>query len=149
VHGVIIRLSPSVHGDGDHGFVPQLIRVARDQQMAGYPGDGSSRWSAVHRLDAAVLFRLAVEKAPAGARLHGVGEESITARQIAEAIGAKLGVPVQAIPADRIGAHFGWIGPFFAIDKPAANAKTRALLGWTPTHKGLIENLERGTYFKD
>jgi nucleoside-diphosphate-sugar epimerase len=148
VHGVIVRLSPTVHGDGDHGFVPQLIRIARDKQIAGYPGDGSNRWSAVHRLDAAVLYRLAIEKAPAGARLHGVGEDSITSRQIAEAIGGKLGVPVQAIPAERVGEHFGWIGAFFSIDKPASNTRTRELVGWTPTHRGLLDDLAHGTYFE-
>jgi len=137
-----------VHGDGDHGFVPRLIGVARDKGISGYPGDGASRWSAVHRLDAATLFRLALERAPARARLHGVAEESITSRQIAEAIGKQLGVPVQAIPPERVMAHFGWIGAFFSIDKPASSAKTRALVGWKPAHIGLVEDLERGTYFR-
>ena len=146
VRGISIRLSPTVHGDGDHGFVPQLIRIARDKGIAGYPGDGTNRWSAVHRLDAAVLYRLAIEQAPAGV-LHGVGEEGITSRQIAEAIGTRLGVPVQSIPAARVVEHFGWIGPFFSIDKPASNARTRQRLGWTPTHKGLLDDLAHGSYF--
>lgn len=147
VRAIAVRLSPTVHGDGDHGFVPELIRVARAKGISGYPGDGANRWSAVHRLDAATLFRLAVEQAPAGARLHAAAEEAISSRRIAEAIGKRLGVPVQAIPADRVAEHFGWIGAFFSIDKPASSAKTRALLGWQPTQPGLIEDLEHGTYF--
>ncbi len=147
VRTIAVRLSPTVHGDGDHGFIPELIRVARAKGISGYPGDGANRWSAVHRLDAATLFRLAVEQAPAGARLHAAAEEAISSRRIAEAIGNQLGVPVEAIPAERVAEHFGWIGAFFSIDKPASSAKTRALVGWKPTHAGLIEDLEHGTYF--
>ena len=148
VRGVIARLSPTVHGDGDHGFVPRLIQIARDKGLSGYPGDGTNRWSAVHRLDAATLFRLGVENAPAGARLHAAAEDVIPSRQIAEAIGKKLGVPVQSIPRERVAEHFGWLGAFFSMDKPASSAKTRALLGWKPTQIGLIEDLEQGTYFE-
>jgi nucleoside-diphosphate-sugar epimerase len=147
VRGVIARLSPTVHGDGDHGFVPRLIQIARDKGISGYPGDGTNRWSAVHRLDAATLFRLGVENAPAGARLHAAAEEAIPSRQIAEAIGKKLGVPVQSIPPPRVMEHFGWLGAFFSMDKPASSAKTRELLGWKPTQIGLIQDLEQGTYF--
>jgi nucleoside-diphosphate-sugar epimerase len=147
VRGVVVRLSPTVHGDGDHGFVPRLIQIAREKGISGYPGDGTNRWSAVHRLDAATLFRLGIEAAPLGARLHAAAEEAISSRQIAEAIGAKLGVPVQSIPRERVMEHFGWIGPFFSIDKPASSAKTRDLVGWAPTHVGLIQDLEQGTYF--
>lgn len=147
VHGIVVRLSPTVHGDGDHGFVPELIRVARAKGISGYPGEGANRWSAVHRLDAATLFRLGIEKAPAGARLHATAEEAITSRQIAEAIGKKLGIPVQSIPPAQVMAHFGWIGAFFSLDKPASSAKTRELLGWKPAHVGLMQDLEHGTYF--
>ncbi|MBM2623047.1 SDR family oxidoreductase [Actinoplanes sp. LDG1-06] len=140
----IVRLAPTVHGEGDQGFVPTLINVARERKVAGYVGDGSNRWTAVHRSDAATLFRLAIEKAPAGAILHAVGEEAITARDIAGAIGRGLGVPTaQAEPAD-----FGWIGPMFAADSPASNKITRELLGWNPTGPTLIEDLSAGHYFK-
>jgi nucleoside-diphosphate-sugar epimerase len=147
VRGVVVRLSPTVHGDGDHGFVPRLIQIARAKGISGYPGDGTNRWSAVHRLDAATLFRLGIEAAPLGARLHAAAEEAISSRRIAEAVGAKLGVPVQSIPRERLMEHFGWIGPFFSIDKPASSSKTRDLVGWAPTHVGLIQDLEQGTYF--
>lgn len=147
VRGIVVRLSPTVHGDGDHGFVPRLIQIAREKGVSGYPGEGTNRWSAVHRLDAATLFRLAIEKAPAGARLHGVAEEGVASRQIAEVIGRKLGLPVRSIPPEAVVEHFGWIGGFFATDRPASSAKTRALVGWKPTQIGLVEDLERGRYF--
>ena len=147
VRGVIVRLSPTVHGDGDHGFVPRLIQIAREKRISGYPGEGTNRWSAVHRLDAARLFRLGIEAAPSGARLHAAAEEGISSRRIAEAIGTKLGVPVQSIPAEGVTEHFGWIGPLFSIDKPASSAKTRDLVGWNPTQIGLIQDLEQGKYF--
>jgi nucleoside-diphosphate-sugar epimerase len=147
VRGVVVRLSPTVHGDGDRGFVSQLIQIARENGISGYPGDGTNRWSAVHRLDAATLFRLGIEKAPAGARLHGAAEEGITSRQIAEAIGKKLGVPVQSIPSARVTEHFGWLGALFSMDKPVSSAKTRELVGWKPTQIALIQDLERGKYF--
>jgi nucleoside-diphosphate-sugar epimerase len=147
VRRVVVRLPPTVHGDGDHGFVPQLIQIAREKGISGYPGQGTNRWSAVHRLDAATLFRLGIEAAPAGARLHAAAEEAIPSRRIAEAIGTKLGVPVQPIPSERVIEHFGWLGAFFSIDKPASSAKTRDLVGWKPTQIGLIQDLEQGTYF--
>ena len=109
---------------------------------------GANRWSAVHRLDAAVLFRLAIEKAPAGTRLHAAAEEAITSRQIAEAIGKKLGVPARSIPPERVTEQFGWVGAFFSIDKPVSSAKTRELVGWKPTHVGLLQDLEQGMYFE-
>jgi len=147
VRGVIVRLSPTVHGDGDHGFVPRLIQIAREKGISGYPGEGTNRWSAVHRLDAARLFRLGIEAAPSGARLHAAAEEAISSRRIAEAIGTKLGMPVQSIPPEGVMEHFGWIGAFFSIDKPASSAKTRDLVGWKPTQIGLIQDLEQGKYF--
>jgi nucleoside-diphosphate-sugar epimerase len=147
VRAVAVRLSPTVHGDGDHGFVPRLIQIAREKGISGYPGQGTNRWSAVHRLDAATLFRLGIETAPSGARLHAAAEEAISSRRIAEAIGMKLGVPVQSIPPARVMEHFGWIGAFFSMDKPASSAKTQELVGWAPTQIGLIQDLEQGTYF--
>jgi nucleoside-diphosphate-sugar epimerase len=98
-------------------------------------------------LDAATLFRLGLEAAPSGARLHAAADEAVSSRRIAEAIGMKLGVPVRSIPPERVTEHFGWIGAFFSIDKPASSAKTRGLVGWKPTQIGLIQDLERGTYF--
>jgi nucleoside-diphosphate-sugar epimerase len=142
-----VRLSPTVHGEGDHGFVKRLVEVAREKGVSGYIGDGSNRWNAVHRLDAARLFRLALESAPAGAILHAVAEESVTARQIAEVISTKLGLPVASIAPAEAAAHFGWIGRFFALDQPASSALTRERTGWTPTHATLMEDLERGDYF--
>ena len=148
VRSSVVRLAPTVHGPGDHGFIKVLIDVAREKRAAGYVGDGANRWHAVHRLDAARLFRLALEQAPAGAVLHGVADESIPARQIAEIIGRKLGVPAVSVPPEQAAAHFGWIARFFAVDQPASSALTQRRLGWTPTHPGLIEDLERGRYFE-
>lgn len=138
-----VRLSPTVHGDGDYGFMAMLVGIARDKGVAGYVGDGSNRWPAVHRLDAAHLFRLALEKAPAGSVLHGAAEEGVRTRDIAEAIGRHLDVPVQAVSPEQL----GWLGGFFAADIPASSALTRELLGWEPTHQGLIADLEEGHYF--
>jgi nucleoside-diphosphate-sugar epimerase len=147
VRSVVVRLAPTVHGAGDTGFVPALIRIARERGVAGYVGDGSSRWTAIHRNDAARLFRLAVEKAPAGSVLHGAAEEGIAIRDIASAIGRHLGVPVRSIPPEEAEAHFGWIGPFLIPDSPARSTLTQQLLGWKPTGPGLIADLDAGHYF--
>jgi nucleoside-diphosphate-sugar epimerase len=146
--GVVVRFPPSVHGEGDHGFVPVLIGVARERGVSAYVGDGSNRWAAVHRRDAAHLFRLAIESAPAGSVLHGVGEEGVPTGEIAEVIGRHLNVPTASISADEAVEHFGWIGRFFALDVPASSAITQAKLGWRPTHQGLIEDLDQGHYFQ-
>ncbi|WP_437289898.1 SDR family oxidoreductase [Sorangium sp. So ce406] len=138
-----LRLPPSVHGDGDHGFVPMLIDIARRTGRSGYVGDGENRWPAVHRLDAARLFVLALEKAPAGARLHAVGDEGIPTRDIAGAIGRKLGLPVASVAKEQL----GWLGGFFALDTPASSALTQARFGWRPEQAGLLADLEHGTYF--
>jgi nucleoside-diphosphate-sugar epimerase len=124
-----------------------LIDIARNKGVSGYPGDGSNRWPAVHRLDAAHLFRLAVESAPPGARLHGVGEEGIPVRDIAEVIGRSLGLKVVAIPTEELARHFGFLGAFFALDCPASSAQTQQMLGWHPAQPGLIADLEQGHYF--
>jgi nucleoside-diphosphate-sugar epimerase len=144
-----VRLSPSVHGDGDHGFVPTLINIAREKGVSAYVGDGTNRWSAVHRLDAAHLFRLALEKkATAGTTFHGVAEEGIAFRDIAEVIGRHLNVPVVAKSPEEAANHFGWFAHFAAIDCPASSRRTRELLGWQPKQPGLIADLDRPRYFE-
>jgi nucleoside-diphosphate-sugar epimerase len=136
----------AVHGEGDHGFVATLIAIARDKGVSGYIGDGSNRWPAMHRLDAAHLFRLALEKAPAGSVLHGIADQGVPVRAIAEVIGRHLDLPVVAIsPEDA--EHFGWLGVVLAADAPASSTLTRELMGWQPTHPGLIDDLDQGHYF--
>lgn len=149
VRASVVRLAPSVHGEGDHGFVPELINVARRQGVSGYPGDGSNRWSAVHRLDAAHLFRLALENAPAGSRLHGAADEGVPVREIADVIGRRLNIPVVSVPADDINEHFGWIGRFFALDMAASSALTQQRFGWRPAQAGLLADLDHDYYFDE
>jgi nucleoside-diphosphate-sugar epimerase len=144
VRSSVVGLPRTVHGDGDrHGFIAQLIAVAREKGVSGYVGDGSSRWPAVHVLDAAHLFRLAVEQTQAGSRLHAVGDEGVPVREIAEVIGRHLNVPAASAPAE----DFGWLGQILAVDQPASSTLTRELLGWRPVQPGLIEDLEKGHYF--
>jgi nucleoside-diphosphate-sugar epimerase len=147
VRAASVRLTPTVHGEGDHGFVPMLIDVARPKGVSGYVGDGSSRWPAVHRLDAATLFGLALEQAPAGSVLHAVAEEGIPTRAIAEVIGRHLDVPVASIPSEQAFEHFGFLGALLGLDSPASSALTRARFEWSPLQPGLIEDLDRGHYF--
>jgi nucleoside-diphosphate-sugar epimerase len=147
VRAMVMRLPPSVHGDGDHGFVPMLIAAARDKGKAAYVGEGANRWPAVHRLDAAALYRLALEKGGAGARYHAIGDEGVAFREIARVIGEKLGLPQVSLTKEEAGAHFGWFALFAGIDAPASAAKTRAAMGWAPRQVGLIEDLEKGRYF--
>jgi nucleoside-diphosphate-sugar epimerase len=142
-----VRLPPSVHGRGDHGFVPALIDLARRAGAAAFIGEGANRWPAVHRLDAARLFRLALEGAAPGARLHGVAEEGIPMRAIAEAIGAGLGVPVQSLTEEEAVSHFGWMARFVAIDNPVSSAVTRDWLDWYPREVGLLQDLQTAGYF--
>jgi len=148
VHTVSVRFAPTVHGDGDHGFMAALVGVAREKGVAGYVGDGSNRWSAVHRSDAGRVVRLGLEKAPAGAVLHAVGEQGVPGRQIAEAIGRGLNVPVASIAPDDAFGHFGWVSMFFAADIPAQSTITQELLGWAPTGPTLIDDLDGGSYFR-
>ena len=143
----VVRLPPSVHGRGDHGFVPALIGIARAKGRSAYVGDGSNRWAAVHRLDAAHLFRLALEAAPAGTRLHGVGDEGVPFRDIAEVIGKHLNLPVTALSPEEAQGHFGLFALFAGMDVPASSAVTRDRFGWQPVHPGLIADLDEGHYF--
>jgi len=148
VRASLVRLPPSVHGDGDHGFVPALIGIARRAGASAYVGDGQNRWPAVHRLDAAHLFRLALEKGSAGAKFHGVADEGVPVRQIAEVIGRRLGLPVVAKSPEEAAGHFGWIAHFLGIDCPASSARTRTELGWRPEQPGLLADLDREAYFE-
>lgn len=147
VRSSVVRLSPTCHGEGDNGFMAHLVATARTRGVSGYLGDGDHRWPAVHRLDAARLFRLAVEKAPAGAVLHGVAEEGVALRDIAEVIGRHLDVPPASVAPEAAAEHFAWLSGFIGLDSPASNTLTRELLDWQPTHPGLLEDLDKGHYF--
>ncbi|GAB4006008.1 SDR family oxidoreductase [Spirosoma migulaei] len=144
----VIRLSPSVHGEGDHhGFVPMLINIAREQGVSGYIGDGLNRWNAVHRLDAVHLYRLALENAATGARFHAVAEESIAFKTIAETIGKHLNIPVVPIAPEAAAANFGWFTGFAGLDCPASSKLTQERLNWHPTQSTLLADMEQGIYF--
>ncbi len=149
VRAVVLRLAPTVHGPGDYGFIPFLISTARRTARSAYIGDGANRWPAVHRQDAASLFRLAVEKAPAGSILHGAGESAITFETIAHLIGRMLGIPTASVAPEDAVNHFG--NPFFAkafaADAPVSSIYTRKLLTWMPTHATLLEDMEASDYF--
>jgi nucleoside-diphosphate-sugar epimerase len=147
VRVAVVRLPPSDHGEGDHGFVPALISIAREKGVSAYVDDGRNRWPAVHRLDAAHLYRLAFEKGPAGARYHGVADEGVPARDIAAVIGRRLNVPVVTKSRAEASSHFGWIGHFFGMDGPASSAQTQEQLGWHPVQPGLISDLDTEPYF--
>ncbi|WP_406835428.1 SDR family oxidoreductase [Streptomyces sp. AHU1] len=146
VRTVIMRFAPSVHGRRDWGFVNFLTAAARERGVSGYVGDGSAAWSAVHRTDTARLVRLGMERAPAGTRLHAVAEEAVTTREIAEAIGRSLALPVVSVAAENAGAHFGFVGGFFASTMTATSDATRRLLSWEPSGPTLIEDIDTGAY---
>jgi nucleoside-diphosphate-sugar epimerase len=149
-HGVrssIMRLAPTVHGNGDNGFMATVVAIARATGVSGYIGDGRNRWPAIHRDDAAHLFRLALENAPAGTTLHATGEEGVALRDVAEVIGRHLNLPVVSIAPEDAPAHFTWLASFLALDSPASNVKTRELFHWTPTRPGLLEDLDGDWYY--
>jgi len=144
-----VRLTPTEHSTLDHrGYIPTLIAIALEKGRAGYVGTGSNRWPPVHALDAAHLYRSAIEAAPAGSRLHAVGDEGVPFRQIAEAIGRNLDLPVASIPPEEAADYFGFLALFVALDNPTSSAQTHKLLGWHPTHPGLIDDLGQGHYFQ-
>ena len=149
VRSSVLRLPPTVHGEADHGFMAAIVGVARDKGVSGYIGDGANRWPAVHRFDAAHLFRLALEQAPAGSVLHAIADEGVPIRAIAEVIGRHLNLPVAAIAPEEVAGHFTWLAGFLGIDAPASSALTRELLGWQPVHPGLIDDLDKGHYFHE
>ena len=146
VHTVSLRFAPTVHGRNDHGFVAVLAAIARQRGVSGHPGDGTNRWAAVHRSDAARMTLLGLDKAPAGARLHAVAEPGVTTREIAAAIGRAFDLPVAAVAPDDVPERFGWLGAFFAMDLTATSAATRELLDWVPAGPTLIEDIDAGAY---
>lgn len=147
VRAASVRLAPSVHGmDDKHGFVPILVNMAREKGFSAYIGEGLNRWNAVHRLDAAYLFRLALENAEPGARYHGAAEEAITVRSIAEAIGKQLDIPVRSIAPDAAAGHFGWFSHMASVDCPASSKLTQERLNWHPAHSTLLSDIDNGIY---
>ena len=147
VRSCVLRLPPTVHGTGDNGFMATIVATARERSASGYIGDGSQRWPAAHVLDVARLFRLAVENAPAGSTLHGVAEEGVAIRDVAEVIGRHLAVPVVSVPPEAARAHFTWMADFLSRDSPTSSAQTREQMGWQPTQLGLVDDLDLGHYF--
>jgi nucleoside-diphosphate-sugar epimerase len=148
VSASVVRLPPSVHGEGDRAFVPILINIAREKNVSAYIGDGLNRWPAVHRLDAARLFRLVLEKCAARANYHGVAEEGVPFRQIAEVIGRRLNVPVLSKSSEETNKHFDWFAHFAALDNPTSSERTRQLLEWQPEQPGLISDMDGPSYFQ-
>jgi len=149
VRSMSVRFAPTVHGDGDGGFIKVITEADRSHGLAAYIDDGAARWAAVHISDAAVLIRLGLERAPAGAVLHAVAEEGVAMRDIAQAIGDGLGIPVGSISAEEAGEHFGFLSRFVGMDMPVSSSLTRELLDWTPAGPGLIEDIAAGHYFKE
>lgn len=148
VRSSVVRLAPAVHSCFDqHGFLTRLIGLARDKGVSAFVGDGTNRWPGVHTLDAACLFRLAVESAPAGARLHGADDGGVPLRDIAEVIGRHLNLPVVAISRDEAETHFGFLAAIAALDNPTSSTLTREQLGWNPEHPRLLADLDKGHYF--
>ncbi len=148
VRSAVVRIPPITHSELDrHGFARVLIGIAQQHGVAGYPGEGVSRWPAGHTLDVGRCFRLALEKAPAGTRWHAAGDLGLPQRDIAGRIGRHLGVPVASIPDDKLAGHFGFLGMIIGLDNPVSTDETRRVLGWEPVHPGLLEDFDRGDYF--
>ncbi|WP_405591052.1 SDR family oxidoreductase [Streptomyces sp. NBC_01190] len=147
IRSSVVRLPPATHGDGDNGFITTAIGFARAKGAAAYVGDGANRWPSVHRDDAARLFRLALESAPAGSVLHAVGDEGVPIREVAETLAARLNIPAVSVTPEQAGEYVGFLGGFWGIDGPASARITRELLGWQPTRPGLIADLKEGHYF--
>jgi nucleoside-diphosphate-sugar epimerase len=147
VRSSIVRLPPTNHGVGDNGFLTSIVNTARSSGVSGYIGDGANRWPAVHRLDSAKLFRLAVEKAPAGSTLHPVADEGVPIRDIAQVIARHLNIPEASIAPEDAAAHFTWMAHFIGMDSPASGELTKELLDWTPVQPSLIDDLDEGHYF--
>ena len=148
VRASVLRLPPVVHGDGDHaGFMPRMIGAARKNKVSGYAGDGRNRWPAVHRLDAAHLFVQALEKGDAGARYHAVAEQGIPVADIAAAIGRALDVPVASATPEQVAKRYGFLAPFLGADNPVSSTLTQNRLGWEPTRRALLDDLQYGDYF--
>jgi nucleoside-diphosphate-sugar epimerase len=147
IRAMVVRLPPSVHDANDHGFIPMLIGIAKQKGVSAYVGEGKNRWAGGHRLDAAALYRLALEKGTPGARYHGVGDEGVATRELAEAIGRGLGLPVVSKTPEEATQHFGFMGQFFGMDMSASSALTQRALGWKPTHLGLVADIEKN-YFR-
>ncbi len=143
----VLRLPPSVHGDGDHGFLPLLIRIAREKGVSAYVGNGLNRWAAVHRLDAAHLYRLVLEDRPAALRYHAVADEGVPFREIAQVIGRRLSIPTVSKSGEEAAGHFGWFANFAGLDCPASSAQTQQRLAWRPTQSSLIPDIDRPGYF--
>ncbi len=149
VRSSVVRLPPTNHGEGDNGGIATMVAIAQLKGESHYVGDGTNRWPAVHRLDSAHLLRLALESAPAGSVLHGVAEESVTGRDIGEAIGRLLNVPTVSITAERAVEIYGFLGHLLAADNPASSTFTRERMGWQPEQPGLIQDIQAGHYFRD
>jgi len=148
VRAIVVRLAPTVHGPQDHGFIPMLIATAREKGVSSYVGDGTNRWPAVHRRDAAVLFRLALEKAPVGSVLHGVAEPGVAFKDIAATIARGLDLPTASLSREEASTHYvnSFMGMIYGVDAPVSSIRTQHLLGWTPTHGGLLQDLKHGDY---